>query len=136
MKVVERDGTSDRSVTGIEVSAAKPGTLAELCTMIEPAWSPGVDGVATVSVKLPEALKTPPLLRVAALQCAPDVTDAVAPLDEGELMEFFGTAEPPAKDVEECDDLFEQIERGQGVYVVVYENHKPSQILFAGYSYD
>src|SRR3984885_1400112 len=55
VKVVERDGTSERSVTGIEVSTANPGTLAELCTMIEPAWSPGCDGVATVSVKLPEA---------------------------------------------------------------------------------
>ncbi len=55
LKVVESDGTSERSVTGIEVSTAKAGTLAELCTMIEPAWSPGCDGVATVSVKLPEA---------------------------------------------------------------------------------
>ncbi|HWU25788.1 MAG TPA: hypothetical protein VN154_05240 [Rhizomicrobium sp.] len=52
------------------------------------------------------------------------------------LMEFFGTTKPTAEDVEGSDDLFDQIERGQGVYVVVYENDEPSQIYFAGYSYD
>src|ERR1700722_11714914 len=55
VKVVERDGTSERSVTGIEVTFANPGTLAELNSMIEPSASPACAGVGTVSVKLPEA---------------------------------------------------------------------------------
>ena len=75
------------------------------------------------------------ILDVSRLSAKPDY-DAVAPLDEDELMEFFGTTEPTAEDVEECDELFDQIERGQGVYVIVYENHAPAQIFFAGYSYD
>ena len=75
------------------------------------------------------------ILDVSRISTTPDY-DAVAPLDEGELIEFFGTTQPTAEEVEDCEDLFDQIERGQGVYVIVYEKEKPSQIFFAGYSYD
>ncbi len=60
----------------------------------------------------------------------------VAPLDEMELMDLFGTAQPTAEDVEDSDELFDQLERGQGVYVVIYEDDEPSQLFFGGYSYD
>jgi hypothetical protein len=60
----------------------------------------------------------------------------VAPLDYDEPMEFFGTTKPTAEDVEDNDELFEQIERGQGIYIVVHEKDQHSQIFFAGYSYD
>ena len=49
---------------------------------------------------------------------------------------FFGTTKPTAEELEDSDELFDQIERGQGIYVIVYENDEPSQIFFAGYSYD
>jgi hypothetical protein len=75
------------------------------------------------------------ILDVSRLSAEPDY-DAVAPLGDDELMKFFGTARPTAEDVEDSDELFDQIERGQGVYVVVYENDEPVQIFFAGYSYD
>jgi len=75
------------------------------------------------------------VLDVSRIGAKPDF-DAVARLDDDELMEFFGTTRPTATDVEDSDELFDQIERGQGVYVVVYENDEPSQIFFAGYSYD
>ena len=75
------------------------------------------------------------ILDVSQLSDKPDY-DAVAPLDDDELIEFFGTTRPTAEEVEDNDDLFEQIERGQGVYIVIYEDDKPSQIFFAGYSYD
>lgn len=75
------------------------------------------------------------ILDVSRINEEPDY-DAVAPLGEDRLQEFFGTTKPSAADVEHCDELFDQIERGQGVYVVVYENDAPSQIFFAGYSYD
>jgi hypothetical protein len=32
--------------------------------------------------------------------------------------------------------FFEEVERGTGVYVVVYDQGKPSEICFAGYSFD
>jgi hypothetical protein len=75
------------------------------------------------------------ILDVSRVAAKPDF-DAVAPVDEDELVEFFGTTRPTAEDIEDCDELFEQIERGQGIYVVVYENDQPTQIFFAGYSYD
>ena len=75
------------------------------------------------------------ILDVSGLSEEPDY-DAVAALEDEELMEFFGTTKPTAEDVEDSDDLFEQIERGQGIYVIVYENDQPAQIFFAGYSYD
>src|ERR1700690_159243 len=46
-------GTSERSVTGTVVCAAKEGTLLLLSRTMEPDVSPGCDGVATVRVKLP-----------------------------------------------------------------------------------
>ena len=52
------------------------------------------------------------------------------------LKRYFGTERPDRATVEESDELFEDIERGQGVYVVVYDNDQPSEIFFAGYSYD
>jgi hypothetical protein len=75
------------------------------------------------------------ILDVSRINEKPDY-DAAAPLDEDELLEFVGTAKPTAEDLEDCDELFDQIERGQGVYVVVYADEEPSQIFFAGYSYD
>ena len=34
------------------------------------------------------------------------------------------------------DELFEALERGQGVYIVVHKDDQPSEIFFAGYSFD
>jgi hypothetical protein len=57
-------------------------------------------------------------------------------LSDDELEELFGTKTPSAEDVLDCDELFDQIERGQGVYVTAHENGAPAQIIFLGYSYD
>jgi hypothetical protein len=61
---------------------------------------------------------------------------AVTPLAEDDLIDLFGTATPTREMIESNDDLFEAIDRGQGVYVVAYRDGKPSEIYFAGYSYD
>ena len=44
--------------------------------------------------------------------------------------DFLGTA------LMENMEFFEEIERGQGIYIVVYKDDSPSEILFAGISYD
>lgn len=75
------------------------------------------------------------ILDVSRVGDEPDY-DVVAPFDDGELMEFFDTTKPTAEDVEDCDALFEQLERGQGRYVIVYDNDRPTQVFFTGYSYD
>jgi hypothetical protein len=62
--------------------------------------------------------------------------NAVAPLPEEDLHELFGTDKPTHEMVEGSDELFELLERGQGVYVIVYSDDQPSEIFFAGYSFD
>ena len=63
--------------------------------------------------------------------------NAVAPLPREALLELFGTDKPTREMVDEADELFEALnERGQGVYVIVYEGERPSEIFFAGYSFD
>jgi hypothetical protein len=62
--------------------------------------------------------------------------NAVSPLPPEDLMELFGTDKPTREMIEVNDELFEALERGQGVYVVVYKDGRPSEIFFAGYSFD
>jgi hypothetical protein len=61
---------------------------------------------------------------------------AVAPLPLEDLLELFGTDKPTHGMIEESDELYEALERGQGVYIIVYKNAQPSEIFFAGYSFD
>ncbi|HEY0377322.1 MAG TPA: hypothetical protein VGC87_10215 [Pyrinomonadaceae bacterium] len=61
---------------------------------------------------------------------------AAAPLPPEDLRELFGTDKPTRELVEANDKLFDALERGQGVYVVVYKDGQPSEIFFAGYSFD
>ena len=53
-----------------------------------------------------------------------------------ELLDLFGTEKPTREMVEDNMDFFEEIERGQGVCLVVYEEDGPTEIFFAGYSFD
>jgi hypothetical protein len=61
---------------------------------------------------------------------------AVAAMPREVLLDLFGTDEPTREMVEGSDELYDALERGQGVYVIVYEGGRPSEIFFAGYSYD
>jgi hypothetical protein len=61
---------------------------------------------------------------------------AVVPLAQDELIDLFGTDKPTHEMIEDNDDLFETLERGRGVYVIAYQDEEPSEIYFAGYSYD
>ena len=63
--------------------------------------------------------------------------NAVTPMPRETLLELFGTDRPTREMIDESDELFELMdERGQGVYVIVYEGERPSEIFFAGYSFD
>ena len=57
-------------------------------------------------------------------------------LGDAQLQELFGTARPTHEMIERSDDLFEQIERGHGVCIVVFKDDQPAEIYFAGYSFD
>jgi hypothetical protein len=60
---------------------------------------------------------------------------AVSPLPQADLLHLYGTTQPTRELVE--DLLFlEDAERGQGLYIILYKDGVPSEILFAGYSFD
>lgn len=59
----------------------------------------------------------------------------VCKLSDASLEEFFGTTQPSRQMVSDLT-FMEEIERGTGVYVIVYQQGKPTEICFAGYSFD
>jgi hypothetical protein len=61
---------------------------------------------------------------------------AVTPLGEEALGQLYGTTRPTRAMIEANMDFFEEIDRGQGVYLVAYRGGAPDEILFAGYSFD
>lgn len=60
----------------------------------------------------------------------------VVPLSIDKLKDLYGTEKPTHQMVKENMDFFEEIERGQGIYIVVYKNDRPLELFFAGMSYD
>ena len=60
----------------------------------------------------------------------------VVPLSSEQLIELYGTEQPTREMIEEELDLYEDIERGQGVYTIAWKDGNPSEIFFGGYSYD
>jgi hypothetical protein len=52
------------------------------------------------------------------------------------LKQYFGSERPSRADVERAEDYWDNLERGHARYAVVYSGGKPSEIHFAGYSYD
>jgi hypothetical protein len=67
-----------------------------------------------------------------------DVPDygVAAPVPDELLEELYGTARPARVQVESNMAFLEDVERGQCAYVILYEKDAPSEICFAGYSYD
>ena len=59
----------------------------------------------------------------------------VSPIDPELLQELYDTRQPTRAMVQDMA-FFEDLERGTGVYVILYDKGKPSEICFAGYSYD
>jgi hypothetical protein len=75
------------------------------------------------------------ILDMMTVSDSPDF-NAVAPLPLEDLRELFGTDKPTRAMIEESDELYDKLERGQGVYVIAYTDEQPSEIFFAGYSFD
>ena len=61
---------------------------------------------------------------------------SVAPLSRDQLIDLYGTDKPTRDMVETNDEFYEWIDRGLGIYVIVYDGETPSEIFFAGYSFD
>ena len=61
---------------------------------------------------------------------------AVCPLPAAQLNALFGTTQPTHEMIESNHAFYEDIQRGQGIYIVVYKAGKPDEYFFAGYSFD
>ena len=61
---------------------------------------------------------------------------AVCPLPASERLRLYGTERPTRDMVKQNSGYYDNIRRGQGIYCVVYQDDRPSEIYFAGYSYD
>lgn len=59
-----------------------------------------------------------------------------APLSNNALVRCFGTAQPTAEIVLGNLRFMDSIERGHCVYFTIFQNGRPHELFFAGYSFD
>lgn len=59
-----------------------------------------------------------------------------APLDDDGLEELYETTKPTRQMIETNLDLFDRLDRGQAIYIVIYKDNEPDELFFAGYSFD
>lgn len=52
------------------------------------------------------------------------------------LLDLYDTTEPTHEMIEENMGFFDELDRGQGIYTIVYKDGKPDELFFAGYSFD
>jgi hypothetical protein len=75
------------------------------------------------------------ILDITAIGTEPSCSVAV-PLDPDTVVEIFGTDQPDREMLENTPILWEYMERGQAIYTYAYKKGKPTEIMFAGYSFD
>jgi len=61
---------------------------------------------------------------------------AATRLPDETVRRLYGTLQPSRGQVEDAMDFLDDIDRGQAVYLVLFDGERPSEIMFAGYSYD
>ena len=52
------------------------------------------------------------------------------------LLRLFGTTRPTRAMIKANHDFWDELNRGQGVYILLYQDERPVEIFFAGYSFD
>lgn len=67
---------------------------------------------------------------------APAESRVAVPLEAEVLEELYGTTQPTREMLVKNPEFLEDLEPGQGVYVIVYQDGQPAEILFAEYCAD
>jgi len=75
------------------------------------------------------------ILDISAIGDDPDFGVA-SPLPSELLESLYGTTQPTLAEVEANMEFLEDVERGHAVYAVCYTDGNPTELVFAGYSYD
>jgi hypothetical protein len=87
------------------------------------------------ALEIADADGTASILDIMQITDTPDFCCA-APFTDDELQNYFGTNRPTRADVQSAEEYWDDIERGHARYAVVYSDGKPSELYFAGYSFD
>jgi hypothetical protein len=87
------------------------------------------------ALELTECDGTRSILDISSISARPQFCCA-SPLLSGELERYFGTRKPTRAMVEESYDIWEDIDRGTARYIIVYDGDEPTELFFAGYSFD
>jgi len=87
------------------------------------------------AIKLTGATGTRSILDMERISDTPDY-GVVSPAPASELRRLLGTDQPTREKIERCEKLYEDLDRGKGIYTITYRQGKPDGIFFAGYSYD
>ena len=61
---------------------------------------------------------------------------AACPMSDEVLLNLYGTIQPTRRMVESKMDFLEDVERGQCVYILLYQDGRPNEVFFVGYSFD
>lgn len=65
-----------------------------------------------------------------------DHAGLISPVDPAVLEQLYGARRPSRAAVDANHDFLDDLGRGEGLYILMYENDIPTEICFAGYSYD
>ena len=87
------------------------------------------------ALEMTDADGTASILDIMRVADEPDFCCA-APFSPEELREYFGSDRPTRADVQQAEDYWEDLARGQARYAVVYQDKQPAELYFAGYSFD
>jgi hypothetical protein len=87
------------------------------------------------ALEIADADGTGSILDIQRVSDEPDFCCA-APFSDDELKTYFGSDNPTRSAIESSEDYWEHLERGQARYAIAYADGKPSEIYFAGYSFD
>ena len=75
------------------------------------------------------------ILDIDFIASEPDLMTA-CPLRDERLTTYFGTARPSRQMVESNMRFWDEVPRGQAIYIVLYEDDAPTELFFLGYSFD
>lgn len=78
---------------------------------------------------------TASILDIDHVAASPEPT-GVTVLTPAKAKQYFGTERPARADIERADQFWDDIGRGEAVCVVLYSGDRPSELYFAGISFD
>lgn len=121
-----------------EFAAGRYSPVIRYIEFEEPAFSQQTPGNKHASIE--DAIDasaeegTRSILDIAAVGARPDYGVA-GPVPASRLRALYGT-DKPTREMVDGHEYFEDIERGMCIYIITYTADRPTELLFAGYSYD